>query len=302
MGTSKLVGPIKREKEQLMTRIKTLGLALVAVFAFAAIAVSSASAQPEYFVCAKAAVKGTGHHAEKNCSDAFKGTGGGYNLVPGIGKGKVTKTKGGAATLHSVNPEAKVDIPVSCASLKGGGKDVAPNLVVGVTTTFSKCKALGAPCQNGKKETITTEVLAGQLGWLNKAGKAVGTDLVQEKTPGAQIAAFTCEALGEIRTAGSVIGQNTGNVGAISKTSTLTFAPGTYLGPLEAEEGKLKWTPIVNVPKFEGGPLDILKTEVKGAITGHPTEFYPPGGVPSGLEGSAENKGEALGIYETGTE
>ena len=63
----------------------------------------------------------------------------------------------------------------------------------------------------------------------------------------------------------------------------------------------MKWTPIVNIPKLEGGPLDILKTEVKGAITGHPEEFYPAGGIPSGQEGVVNGKGEKIGIYEEGT-
>lgn len=288
-----------------MTRIKVLGLALVAVFAISALSVASASAAgPVFIECAKAAKEGKtylGHHNSKTCNDAFIGTGGKYELKTGIAKGKAFKSSGGKAVLHSVNPEAKLDIPVECLSFKGTGKDVAPNIVVGVTTTFSKCKALGSPCSNGKKETIVTKTLAGNLGWINKGAKVVGTDLVNEASPGSFVAEFTCEALGEIRTGGSVIGQNGGNVGEINKVSTLTFTPGPYLGELEAEEGKLHWTPIVNIPKLEGGPLDILKTEVKGAITKHPTEFYPEGGVPSGQEGTSTQKGEAIMIAEEGT-
>ena len=292
-----------------MTRIKILGLALVAVFAMSALAAASASAEPNWLECKKEA----GGKFEKGCGK--EGGKGGYVIAVGVGKGKGFKSKGGKAVLHSVNPEANVDIPVECESAKGGGLAVAPNLVLKVKATFSKCKALGAECHNIKKETIETKTLAGSLGWINKAGKVAGTDLVLESSPGGIIAEFTCNSLGEIRTQGSVIGQNTEDVGVFSKTSKLVFAPGPYIGPQEAacpsakekeeiekgektlaEAKKCKWTPIVNVPKFEGGPVDLLLTEVKGAITGHPGEFYPPGGIPSGQEGVAENKGENLEI------
>ena len=174
-----------------MTRIKVMGLALIAVFAVAALSASAASAaQPIYYTCGKApkneAKEYTGHYTSKECTPASHvETGGKYTLVPGIGKGKTAKTKGGVAILHSVNPEAKADIPVECQKFKGSFNVAVPNLVTNSVTTFSKCKALGAPCENVKKETIETKVLAGSLGWINKAGKVVGTDLVRQGEPGA---------------------------------------------------------------------------------------------------------------------
>jgi len=290
-----------------MTRIKVVGLALIAVFAIAALSASAASAAgPIWYTCGKAEKNEkkeyNGHYETKECKTSeFKETGGKYKLVPGIGKGKAAKVKGGASVLHTVNPEAKVDIPVECASAKGSYTIAAPNKIKGSKTAYSKCKALGAPCENVKKETIETKTLEGTFGWINKAGSIVGEDLVNEASPGSYVAEFTCAALGEVRSGGSIIGQVTGNVGVTTGVSKTVFAPGPYLGELSAEEGKLKWTPIVNVPKLEGGPLDILKTEVKGGITGHPTEFYPPGGIPSGQEGTVENKGEKAGLYEEGS-
>ena len=303
-----------------MKRIKTLGLAVFAMFAITGLGAVSAQAtgtNPVFFYCAKVAKteKGLGHYLGKTCSKSeYKETGGNYDLKEGIGKGKGMKVKGGKAVLHSVNPEAKADIPVECASFKGSASVAVPNLIVNDKATFSKCKALGAPCATvgAKKETIEAKTLAGSLGWVSKEGKVVGTDLANQAEPGGPTAEFTCEALGEIRTHGSVIGTDGGNVEAISKESTLTFAPGPYIGEQHAEctkENEAKeceaykdnWTPIVNIAKVEGGPVDILMTEVKGAITGHPTEFYPPGGIPSGQEGVATNKGEALGIYEEGS-
>ena len=289
-----------------MTRIKVLGLALVAVFAMAAISAAGASAgtAPAFFECAKAAKEGKtylGHHNSKTCNDAYISSGGKYELKIGVGKGKAFKSSGKTATLHTVNPEGEIDVPVTCASFKGSGQDIAPATVINVKTTFSKCKALSAPCENVKKETIETTTLAGSLGWLSKAGKVVGTVLTNQSTPGGLTAEFTCSAIGKIKSSGAVIGINGGNVGTINKASTLKFEIGKYLGKVEYAPGKT-YEPLVNVPVFEGEKSPkILLTEIKGAITGHPEEFYPPGGLPSGQEGLSEQKGEALEIAEEGT-
>jgi len=285
-----------------MTRIKILGLALVAVFAMAAISAAGASAgtAPALFECAKSA-KGLGHHDSKTCSDAYMATGGKYNLVEGVGKGKAFKSSGKTATLHTVNPEGEVDIPVTCTSFKGSGSYANPTTVINVKTTFSKCKALSAPCENVKKETIETQTLAGNLAWINKSAGVVGTDLANQASPGGLTAEFTCSAIGKIKTNGSVIGVNEGNIKSINKDSILKFTVGKYLGKVEYAPGKF-YEPLVNIPEVEGGSPDILETEIKGAITGHPEEFYPPGGLPSGQEGTSEQKGEALGIYEEGSE
>jgi len=289
-----------------MTRIKILGLALVAVFAFAAIAVASASAgtNPALFECAKAPKEGKtylGHHDSKTCNDAYMATGGKYVLQEGLAKGKAFKSSGKEAKLHTINPEGEVDIPVTCTEFKGSGQYVNPTTVTKVVTLFEHCKALSAPCENVKKEEIETKSLAGTFGWVDKAAGVVGTDLANEAHPGTPVAEFTCSAIGQIKTTGSVIGINGGNVKAINKDSTLTFSVGDYLGEVEYAPGK-KYKPLTNVPEFEGGSPDILLTEIKGAITGHPEEFYPPGGLPSGQEGTSEQKGEALGIYEEGSE
>jgi len=160
-----------------MKRMRILGLALVAVFALGVVTAVAASAEtgPEWYECAK--VKGA--KDEKGCTK--EGGKGGYELKVGVGKPKAVKGKGGVATLHNVIP-GKGDVKVTCASFKDELTPVAPNLVVKVNTTFSKCKSLGVPCQSGsKKETITTETLAGELGYLSKAGAIIGVDLANEK-------------------------------------------------------------------------------------------------------------------------
>ena len=167
-----------------MKRMRILGLALVAVFALAAMTAASASAKPAWKFCQKAAVKGTGEFTDKLCSVGAEGKGA-YNLVAGIGKGKGFKGKGEKATLHNVIP-GKGDIKVECASFKDAGSVSAPSGVFNVTSEFKKCKSLGAPCktEGGKKETITTNKLVGSLGYLNKAHTAAGESLTSEAEPG----------------------------------------------------------------------------------------------------------------------
>jgi hypothetical protein len=275
-----------------MKRMRILGLALVAVFALAAMTAAGASAsKPVWKVCAKAAVKNTGEFSDKACSISAGGTGK-YNLVAGIGKGKGFKGKGGEAILHNVIP-GKGDIQVKCASFKDAGSIVAPSGVFKVTSTFSKCKSLGAPCktEGGKKETITTNSLAGELGYLNKAHTAAGESLTNEAEPGSgYLATFECEGLAKVRVHGAVIGALS-PFGSVSKESTSIFSVGPYLGELAPG-----YTPLVNVPAFEEGaePVGVLMTELNGPETGN--EWAPEGGLPSGQEGTANNKGEALEV------
>ena len=270
-----------------MKRMRILGLCLVAVFAVGVVSAATASAtEPGWYECAKG-TKGVGF--EKGC--AKEGGKGGYVLQPGVGKGKAFKGKGGKAILHNVIP-GKGDIKVECASFKDEGKVAAPNIEFGVKTTFSKCKSLGAPCktEGGKKETITTETLAGTLGYLNKEGKVVGADLANEAAPGSgYLAQFECEGVAKVRVHGSVIGQVTGDINTFSKESSTIFSVGPYLGELSPG-----YTPLTNPPEFEGGSPDILLTELNGPETGN--TWQPEGGLPSGQEGTAVNKGESLEI------
>jgi len=270
---------------------RILGLALVAVFAFAAMTAASASAKPVWKFCQKAAVKGTGEFSDKLCSAPAGGTGN-YNLVAGIGKGKGFKGKGGEASLHNVIP-GKGDIKVTCESFKDSGSVIAPSGVAKVTSEFKHCKSLGAPCktEGGKNETIETKSLAGELGYMNKAHTAVGESLTSEAAPGSgYLAEFECEGLAKVRVHGAVIG-TLAPFGAVSKTSTSTFAVANYLG--EPAPG---YKPLTNPPAFEEGaePVGVLLTELNGEETGN--EWAPAGGLPSGQEGTATNKGESLEV------
>jgi hypothetical protein len=291
-----------------MHRTRVLGLVVLAALALTAISAAGASAaKPIWYSCAKApkneAKQYTGHYAGKECKKAeFVEKGGKYELVAGVGNGKKFKVTGGAVEIHTIQPSKGVDFPIVCSSFKGEGYDAAPNLLEKVKLTLSKCQLFDRQCKNvTKKETIETNLLSGELGWISEAGKTVGTDL-KAAAPGGPVVEVDCEAIGELRIIGSVIGEDQGNVEAINKVGTAVFTPGHDLGEVVWDEKGDKYTPLVNIPEFEGGSTDILKTEVMGEITGHPGEFYPAGGIPSGLEGTASDKGEALGIYPEGSE
>jgi hypothetical protein len=268
-----------------MTRMRILGLALVAMFAIAAVSAVSASANPQWYECAKE----TGGKYEKGCGK--EGGKGGYNLKPGVGKGKGFKGKGGEAILHNVVP-GKGDIKVICASFKDAGSVAnvgGKGTEFKVTSTFSKCKSLGAPCSSGaKKETISTEVLAGNLGWLNKSKKEVGASLFNEAKPGTgYLAQFECTGLAKVRVLGGVIGAQVGDVETFEKTTDAIFSVGPYLGELAPG-----YTPVTNPPAFEEEAVGVLRSELNGPETGN--VWAPEGGLPSGQEGTAVNKGEDL--------
>ena len=279
-----------------MKRMSTLVLALAATFALAAVMAAGASAvKPTWKVCVKTAKneekKYTAEYTDKLCSIKSETKEGKYELVAGIGKGKPFKGKGGLATLHNVIP-GKGDITVQCQQFKDSGEVLAPSGVVNVHAEFKKCKSLGFPCktEGGKKETITTDPggLAGELGWLDKGHTAAGESLTDQAEPGSGYQAqFECEGVAKVRVHGAVIG-SVSPAHAISKESTSTFTVAEYgIGQPESKS---------NPPAFEEGaePVGVLLTELNGEETGN--TWQPAGGLVSGQEATAVNKGEKLEI------
>jgi len=264
-----------------MKRMRILGLAILAVFALGAITAAGASAtEPGWYECAKEA----GGKFEKGCGK--EGGKGGYTVKPGIGKGKAFKGKGGLAKLHTSIP-GKGDIPVECEKFKDEGHAALPNLQVKVVAKFSKCKFAGLPCQSGVKSgEIVTNSLAGELGYVSKEPLVVGGSLYSEASPGPGFEAeFTCTGAAKIRVHGGVIGTQTGDINAFSKTSEIKYEL------IEAELIPGFKSKINKDTKFEGGPFTVLLTEFEQG-----KGWEPEGGLPSGQEASAANKGEAIEV------
>ena len=273
-----------------MQRARVLGAALCCGLALLAItAGTAAAASPGWAYCAKAVPKNKGNYTDSSCSVPSSPAGTGkYELAAGVGKGRGFKGKGGTMIWHMVIP-GKGDFQISCASFKDSGEVAAPNKVFNVVFTFSKCKNLLTVCSSGAKlETVSTERLSGELGWISKSGDVAGIDLANEAAPGSGLVVnMECTGFAKIRWSGSLIGQQVGDVGKISKTSSISYAVGPYLG--EIEPG---YYPQTNTPAFEGGATDILLAELNGPETGN--NWEPAGGLPIGIEGAAVNGGEAL--------
>ncbi len=158
--------------------------------------------------------------------------------------------------------------------------------------TLSGCSALNAPCQSiASKGVIRTEPLSGELGPI-AGGSGVGVDLTNEASPDSGlIAAFSCtELTNRVEWKGSMIAEDTGNVGVLEKEFVWHFVLGTGLGELETESGT-RWVPFVNDPvSFEGGPHDYLLAGITEG-EGTRTVGLPPHGSVAGI---MNGKGEAL--------
>jgi hypothetical protein len=241
-------------------KLKVLGLSLIAVFAVM-VAVSSAAsaAQPTFYECAKVA----GGKYEKKCGKLQEGKGkGGYEIVPGIGKGKTFKGKGGTATLHT----PAVGGVVTCKAFKDEGKLTSPTTEGKVVSTFSGCETLGKKCASAgeKAGTIKTNPLDGETGEI-EGGSGAGVDLKAES--GTELAAFDCEGL-EVKVTGSVIGEEK-PVNTFTKSEISSFQVNG--------EGYQQYK------HFKGGPEDVLESTINGS-----------GPFESGQQAEATNKGEDL--------
>ncbi len=303
-----------------MKRIRIMGLCLVAVFAFTAVAAASASAAgPEYMTCQKVSkvtvkykvtkiVKGVpvesekekaiteGKFASKNCSGTelapepgvyYPGPEGKYELGSyALAKTTAYKVAGGASSLYNWAPTetgGKTEGVVSCTSSKGVGDQL--NATQGVVTVeYKGCSTeKGAlPCASGsKKGVITTDLMATQLVVLDP-GAGVGVLVASAAGGENPLATFKCGPV-TIETKGAALGTVAGDIGSISKEATDTFAV------TSPEEGIQDFMAIYT----EAGPLKGIT--LHSNISGYPgkEETFP---IYSGQEGIAKNKGEALEI------
>jgi hypothetical protein len=273
-----------------MERVRVFSMAAaVAGVLLLALSAGASATTPSWYDCAKAEPANSGNYKDSKCTEASEPGKGKYEILPGVGKGKAFKGAMGKMFWHMVVP-GKGDFKTECESGKDEGTAATPNRVTGVKITLSKCKILGGPCktEGGKLETITTEALEGELGWLSHGGLVAGLALTSEAEPGVGIiASFECEGFAKERWIGSIIA-TIAPVEELSKESTLTYAVGPYLG--EVEPG---YTPLTNPIEFEGSSTrHLFSTELNGPETGN--KWEPVGGLPSGWEGVLANKGEDL--------
>ena len=266
-----------------------VGVCLIAVFAIAAVAASSASALPEWGKCVEQA---GGKYLDGNCTT--KGKGGTFEWKKGATQknvkftGKNVGSGGVLTTLPRVcvyegsghqltrakcaeegGPEAESTntspITIECESETNTGEQVGKNKVANISVKFLGCKVFGsAPCSNGPNEgEITVNTLKGELGYINKASKEVGV-LLQPVTKKGEFAKFNCAGiLGTVVGVGNSKdgaqylpeskGGNDGIISPITPVNTMT-SNFTQVFTVNAELAQ-------NIPsKFENKPFKVLES------------------------------------------
>lgn len=196
-----------------MKHIKIVGLCLVAVLAFSAVAAATASAseRPEFLKCGKTPKvekkQPTGEFSNKECTEAQAE--GKYRLEA-VAEGTPVTGKSKAATF---NVDGKV---VKCKKSTSEGT-LFTQFEDHVTITFSKCGVNGSskePC--GTEGTITTGPLDADLFFANEEEKEAVLALFGEA---GTFAEFTC-GTETIAIEGVVVG----TVKNSKKGATFTFA------------------------------------------------------------------------------
>ncbi len=122
-----------------MRQIKIVGLCLVAVFAFGAVAAGSASAsEPEYMKCSKASPKNTGGFNDKACTEVNGGGEGKYATSP-LAFPVSFEGKSKTSTFY-YSKAGKIVWKVVCKKDKDSASIEEPAYLEG-TITFEKCAA-----------------------------------------------------------------------------------------------------------------------------------------------------------------
>jgi hypothetical protein len=215
-----------------MKRLVTVGVCgFAALMLVASTAGSASAAIPTWFECHKAAKSGkafTGRFDGKLCEEASETEGDGkYELLAGVGKGKVFKGKGGPAALHVATSLGNVT--VQCTSSSDTGKPAPPNLETGVVVTYKGCQALESKRCNSAGARAGEVVVPGLEGELVLTQESP-TPVVELKLesaahpgPGGELAQFSCEGL-QATLNGELVGTRSQDVDVVDKESETAYA------------------------------------------------------------------------------
>jgi hypothetical protein len=272
-----------------------VGLCLVAVFAIAAVAATSASALPEWAKCEKVAPK-TGAYTDANCTVKAKPLNSGeFKLRKGkelanvpfsghnVGSGGLLTTGviecNGGTNNRKLVPRAKcvegggeveevnnVALSVECEAETSSGEAHSTKSIVNVHVTFTGCKIFGsAPCQGAglAEGEIRTNPLKGELGYISKAKHEVGVRLTPVKAKG-HFADFSCPGVGltihvgvgNAKQGAAYLPETTGgHDGIISPITPVNSMTSTYEQVYTVNHELSE-----NIPsKFEGKPISLLE-------------------------------------------
>jgi len=228
-----------------MKRIRLLGLSLIAVFAMAAMASSSALASPEFGVCEAQA---GGKFLNSSCNKASTPGKEKFELNP-VKKNKFTSViKGTLATLETVG-----GTKVTCKGESSGGEIKNSKEVGNVVAKFTECSTSSLACKSPtatKEGEIVTSPLGGALGVEKKGTKSPFNDKLAEelKSEKGNVAEFTCAGLPVVV------------IGSVLHPVTTNKMVSTTVEKFKASKGEQK------PDKFAGGPADehILESNTNG--------------------------------------
>ncbi|MDQ6811604.1 MAG: hypothetical protein M3Z95_06875 [Actinomycetota bacterium] len=228
-----------------MKRFRTVGLCLLAVFAFGAYATSALAAPPDFGNCKKKAVAGGAGFSDAGCTKAV-GSAGKYEWLGFAGisnKEFKAHMSTGLATLEGVPAaDGGTGAKIICKTEKNGGALYTGEKTVGnIVAEFGGCETSGTPCNSAGNTSgnITTKPLEGSLG-IEKLGATAAANKLENQLKGpagGPLAEFECSALAKIVTSGCVAHPVTSN--KMLKTATEKFT---------ATKGEQK------PDKFAGGP------------------------------------------------
>ncbi len=240
-------------------RTRTFGLWLAAVLTLTACVVTSAAAElPEFKVCGKATKVGkayTGRYDNGTCSVIDTKSEGKFELQAWeAAKKKTFRSSGESATFDSYIEGFGVTGTLTCKSSRGSGQITGPKEAT-TTLTFSKCRSSGESCasEGQKAGTIVTAPLT-ETFLLTRVGEEYALVDVIEPHEGDPFFTISCGAE-SVRTTGSLIGEVTGDINAISRTWTESFSLNA-----SGEE-------ILQEVEQEPGLKHVLLTEVVGVGT-----------------------------------
>jgi len=240
-----------------MKRMRIMGLCLVAAFAAAAVASTSALAAPapHYGTCVKKAKAEGAGFSDAGCTKPVASAAK-YEWVKGGANGVTYTTK--IKELTKATLETKKKEKVVCSGETSTGT-ILNETETETTPTFTGCETLKKPCSTpGQAEgTIAVQALQGELGVEKvtiKEGKEVPTsnkiasNLYKQGNRGGEIVEFECVGF-VIKVKGTVLFPVTTN--KMLATATIKFA---------ASGGKQK------PEKFETGPKEILESKFGGGL------------------------------------
>ena len=227
-----------------MSRIRVIGLCLIAVLAMGAVVVDSASASaPSFGRCIKKAKAEGAGFSEAGCLKAV-GTGAKFEWTNTILKNKFN---GGANTLSTL--ETVGGTKITCKAEENENAEFSgEKSVAKIVAKFSGCETSKIACNSAGEGAgkITTNSLAGSLGYekieaeLSKSKLEV--QLFAEK-PGGLLAEFTCSTI-HVEVKGCVAHPVTAGKMLLENTEKFT-----------ASKGEQK------PDKFAGGPADECALE-----------------------------------------